>query len=61
MRQRSLLDLVDDLGTYQLQEADPIERPKPVDLTVNRPRRKDVWPVEVFEEMQAIYAEKTDG
>ena len=45
---RSTLDLIDDLGTYQMQEMSPIERPKRIEMPINYPRRKDIWPPEIW-------------
>lgn len=54
---RSFFDQVDDLGSYQMQEAKLIERPRRVATPVRRLGRADVWPPEVLAEIQSIYAQ----
>lgn len=47
----------DRLGEMaSLTKQKPIDRPKQIETPVFRCRRENVWPPEVWAEMQAIYA-----
>jgi hypothetical protein len=39
-----------------LQEPSEIEVPRPVASNLVRPQRKNIWPADVWAEMQAIYS-----
>lgn len=39
----------------ELLDAKPIETLRPIDTSFARPVRKDLWPADVWAEMQAIY------
>ena len=53
-----ILPLTRELGGY-FEQSKPMDEPGPIDAPVFRPRREDLWPPEVWAEMQAIYADPT--
>ncbi len=52
----AIFDLADDLGARSAicRPPAPIERPLSIETAINYPRRKDVWPPEMWAEMEAI-------
>lgn len=53
--EQSFLDLADELGDMaSMTPLTPIERPQLIETAINYPSRQDLWPPEIWAEMEAI-------